>query len=303
VNSAAEARRALRGLLGGTGLHIAPGVANAFYAKLAERAGFDVLFLTGAGIANTLVGVPDLGLTTATETVDAARHVAQAVGLPVVADADTGYGNHLNVVRTVSDLEAAGVAGLTLEDQVAPKRCGHFEGKRVVRVREMVEKLVAATMARRDPELVIVARTDALAVEGVPAALERARAYVAAGADAVFVEAPRTVEELEAIPPGIPAPCVVNIVEGGVTPMLAAHELERMGYRLAIYANLALRVAGRAVEEAFRTLRTEGTSAGLADRMLAWEERQELVGLSDWRRLDERVAAAAAEVAETAEGG
>jgi 2-methylisocitrate lyase-like PEP mutase family enzyme len=300
ADAVAGRRRALRDLLARPGLHIAPGVADSFHARLAERAGFDLVFLTGAGLANTLVGVPDLGLTTLTETVEASRRIARAVSVPLLADADTGYGNHLNVVRAVSELEAAGVAGLTLEDQVAPKRCGHFEGKRVVPTREMVEKLVAARIARRDAGLVLVARTDALAVEGLDSALERANAYVSAGADAVFVEAPRTIEELEAIPPAVPAPCVVNVVEGGVTPQRPASELERLGFRVAIYANLALRVAGRAVEEAFRTLRREGSSAALVEGMLGWDERQELVGLSHWRALDEQVAAAADELAAAA---
>jgi 2,3-dimethylmalate lyase len=289
-------RTRLRGLLARPGLHVVPGVPHALYARLAERAGFEAVFLTGAGLANTLLGTPDLGLVTMTETVEAARKTAAAVQIPLIADADTGYGNHLNVTRTVTELETAGVAGLTLEDQVAPKRCGHFAGKRVVAVQEMVEKLIAATEARRDPDLVIVARTDAIAIEGFDRALERARAYAAAGADAIFVEAPRTFEQLEAIPAAVPAPCVVNMVEGGLTPLVPADELGRMGYRLALYANLALRVAARAVADAFRTLREEGSSAGLIDRMLSWSERQELVDLGAWEALDDRVGAAARSV-------
>ena len=279
---------------------LVPGVTDAFYARLAERAGFAAVFVTGGGAANTLLGVPDLGLTTLAETVDLTERVAAAVNVPVIVDADTGYGNHLNVIRTVSELERAGVAALTLEDQVTPKRCGHFEGKRVVPTGEMIEKLVAATIARRDPNLAIIARTDAIAVEGLAGALRRARSYVAAGADAVFVEAPRSVEELAAIPAEIPAPCVVNVVEGGLTPLLSAHELEHMGYRVAIYANLALRVAARSVERALRVLREEGDSRRLLDRMLTWEERQEAAGLPEWQRLEETIVAAAREIEERA---
>jgi 2-methylisocitrate lyase-like PEP mutase family enzyme len=290
-------RRRLRTMLAEPGIQVVPGVANALYAKLAEQAGFEAVFSTGAGIANTVLGVPDLGLTTMSEVVEMTRNIAAAVEIPVIADADTGYGNHLNVTRTVRELERAGVAALTLEDQVAPKKCGHFEGKQVVSIREMVEKLVAATTARSDPDLVIVARTDAIAVEGLERTLERARAYVAAGADVIFADAPATIEELEAIPAGVPGiPCLADMVEGGKTPLVPAAELERMGYKLVLYANLALRLAARAVAHGFETLRREGTSARLLDQMLTWEERQGLVGLPEWEDLDQRIARQAAEV-------
>lgn len=285
---------ALRAALAAPGLVVVPGVTNAFDARLAERAGFPALFTTGAGIANTLFGWPDLGLLTMTEIVDANRRIAAAVGIPVLADADTGYGNHLNAWRTVQELERAGVGGLVIEDQVTPKRCGHFEGKAVVPVHEMVEKLVAARRARRDSDLVLVARTDAIAVEGFAAAIARARAYVAAGADVVFVEAPQTVEQLEAIPSLVPAPCLLNIVEGGKTPMLPPERLEQLGYKVALYANLALRLGGAAVERAFATLAVERSSASLTGELLSWERRQETVGLGDWQELDASIAAEAA---------
>lgn len=281
-------------MLAGPGLVVVPGVTNAFDAILAERAGFPALFTTGAGIANTLFGLPDLGLLTLTEIVDANRRIAAATGVPVIADADTGYGNHLNALRTVQELERAGVGGIVIEDQVAPKKCGHFEGKAVVPVGEMVEKLVAARRARRDPGLVLVARTDALAVEGFEAAIARSCAYVAAGADVIFVEAPRTVEQLEAIPRLVPAPCLLNIVEGGKTPVLPPERLEQLGYKVALYANLALRTAGRAVEKAFRTLQAERTSASLLGEMLSWDERQQTVRLAEWQELDAAIAAEAA---------
>ena len=290
LTGTAERRARLHQLLERPRVCQVPGVTNPLFAKLAEEAGIEAVFLTGAGLANTMLAVPDLGLTTLSETVEAARRMAEVTRVPVIADADTGYGNHLNVVRVVSELEAVGVAGLILEDQVAPKRCGHFEGKAVVPVKEMVDKLAAATMTRRDPDLVIIARTDAIAVEGLDAALGRARVYAAAGADAIFVEAPRTIEQLAAIPPAVPAPCVANMVEGGRTPLVSAEELGRMGYRLAIYANLALRVAVCSVARAFETLKRDGSSEGVANDMLSWEKRQELVGLREWQELDEAIA-------------
>jgi 2-methylisocitrate lyase-like PEP mutase family enzyme len=296
--SGPSARVALRTLLAEERLHLVPGVTNAFVARQAQRAGFEIVFTTGGGFANTLLGVPDIGLTTLTETVTMTRAVTTAIELPVIADADTGYGNHVNVFRTVRELEDVGVAGLVLEDQVSPKRCGHFDGKAVIPVEQMVEKLVAAGRARCDPELVLVARTDAIASEGFDAALERARAYAHAGADVIYVEAPRTPEEIAAIPAAVNAPCLIDMVEGGLTPLLPAAELERMGYRIALYANFALRIAARAVERGFRTLRTLGTSAPLLDEMFGWEERQETVGFSDWERFDESVAAEARRILE-----
>ena len=284
----------LRELVSGPGLVVLPGVTNAFDALLAERAGFPALFTTGAGIANVHFGRPDLGLLTMSEIVEANRRIADAVGIPLLADADTGYGNHLNAFRTVQELEQAGVGGLIIEDQVAPKKCGHFEGKAVIAQREMIEKLVAARRARRDSDLVLVARTDAIAVEGFDAAVARARAYVAAGADVVFVEAPSSVEQLEAIPSLVPAPCLLNIVEGGKTPILAPERLEELGYRVALYANLALRMGAAAVERAFATLHAERSSASLTVELLAWERRQETVGLSAWQELDRSIAAEAA---------
>ena len=281
--------RRLRDLLAEERLHVVPGVTNAFVAKQAERAGFDVVFTTGGGFANTLLGTPDLGLTTLTETVTMTRYVTSAVSVPVMADADTGYGNHLNVHRTVRELEDAGVAGLVLEDQVSPKRCGHFEGKRIVPLNEMVEKLVAATSARRDPDLVLVARTDAIASEGFDAAIERARAYEAAGADVTYIEAPRTAEEMAAIPPAMGKPCLIDMVEGGLTPLLPASQIEQMGYRVALYANFALRVAAQAVERGLSVLRETGTSVSLLDEMFSWEERQETVDFSDWEAFDATV--------------
>lgn len=296
-----EQRRRFRELISGPGLLIAPGAATPLYARVVERVGFDVVFTTGAGIANTLLGLPDIGLTTMTEIVSATRNVVNAVNIPVIADCDTGYGNHINVTRTVAEMEHAGVASLFIEDQVSPKRCGHLDNKRVIPTEEMIQKIVAARRARQDPDLVLIARTDAIAVEGFDSALERARAYVAAGAEMIFVEAPRSREELARIPGEVGAPCVINVVEGGLTPLASYQELAAMGFKIALFANLALRVALRAVEQALRTLRAEGSSQSLLEQMASWDERQSAVGLGGWEAVDQEIVAAATRVAERRE--
>jgi 2-methylisocitrate lyase-like PEP mutase family enzyme len=206
----------------------------------------------------------------------------------LIVDADTGYGNAVNVIRTVRELERAGAAAIQIEDQVSPKRCGHFEGKEVVSCDEMVSKIAAAVYARQDPDVVLIARTDARAVEGLEAAIARARAYAAAGADVLFVEAPQTLDELRALPPAVPVPLLANMVEGGKTPLLGASELQAMGYRVVIFANTAMRVAIKAVQEAMAELHRSGTPAGLLDRMLSWEERQRLVDLPGYQALERR---------------
>jgi 2-methylisocitrate lyase-like PEP mutase family enzyme len=275
---------------------VVPGVTNALFARLAVEEGMEAVFTTGAGIANTLFGYPDLGLVTMTEIVETNRQIARAVPVPVIADADTGYGNHLNVTRTVESLEAAGVAAIVLEDQVAPKKCGHFDGKAVVPAGEMVEKLVAARTVRTDPGLVLVARTDAIACEGLDAALRRASLYARAGADVIFVEAPTTREQLAAIPPSVRVPCLVNVVEGGRTPQLPSDDLEAMGYKVALYANTGLRMAAAGVRRSMRVLRSEGTTAALADELMTWEDRQALVRLPGWQGLEADIGAEARRV-------
>jgi methylisocitrate lyase len=281
----------LRARLAQPQILVAPGAADAMTARIIERAGFDAVYLTGAGLANASFGLPDLGLTTMTEVVAQVQRIADAIGVPLIVDADTGYGGALNVVRTVRELERAGAAAIQLEDQVNPKRCGHFEGKEVVPTAEMVQKIAAAVYARQDPDLVIVARTDARAVEGFEAAVERSRAYAAAGADVIFFEAPVSLDELRQAPRSIPAPLLANMVEGGKTPLLSAAELEALGYRVVIFANAAQRVAAKAVQDAMRVLRHEGTTQPLLDRMLTWDERQRLVDLPRYLELDRQLAA------------
>jgi 2-methylisocitrate lyase-like PEP mutase family enzyme len=267
---------------------VLPGCSDALTARLAERAGFAAVYATGAGFANSALGIPDLGLTTMTELVEMVARIAAAVTLPVVADIDTGFGNALNVRRAIVEFERAGAAAVQLEDQVFPKRCGHFERKEVVPVGEMVAKVRAAVDARRDAALVVIARTDAIAVEGFEAAVARAGAYAEAGADLVFVEAPETLEQLAALPGRIPVPLVANVVEGGRTPVLGAAELGALGYKVVLFANTALRAAALAVREVLAELRATGDSRHLIDRLLSWDERQALVGLPEFEALEQR---------------
>lgn len=252
------------------------------------------MFTTGSGIANTWLGLPDVGLATMTEVAGVVRRIAQATTLPVIADADTGYGNHLNVYRTVQEFEHAGVAGMIIEDQWTPKRCGHFDNKRVIPTGEMLQKIDAARAARLDPDLVLIARSDAAAVEGLDSAISRGRAYALAGADMVFIEAPTTRDDLAKIPASIPAPCMINMVEGGLTPIMPIDELARFGFKLAVYGNVALRMSIRAVQRAFNVLLAEGSSESLIAEMVGWDERQNLAGLSFWEELDKKVRAAGA---------
>lgn len=266
-----------------------PGAPNALSARILQDVGFEAVYATGAGIANSAFGFPDVGLVTMSETVSEAARIVRAVDLPVVADADTGYGGPLNVMRTVQELERVGVAAIQLEDQVSPKRCGHFAGKSVVDPEEMCTRIGAAIEARRNPDLVIIARTDAAAEDGIDAAIARANQYLAAGADVAFVEAPRSEDELSRIPREVRGPVLANMVEGGLTPVHSASELQAMGYRIGLFANTALRLAMRAVAEGMHRLRTTGTSDGLLDRLLTWERRQQLVGLERFQALEDQL--------------
>ena len=241
---------------------MAPGCYDALGATLIEQAGFDACYMTGFGSAASLLGQPDIGLLSGPEMTDNARRIAAATRLPVIADADTGYGNPLNVMRTVREYERAGVAALQLEDQVAPKRCGHMEDKAVVPAGEMVQKIRAAVEARHDQDLVIVGRTDARAVEGLPAAIERAHAYAEAGADLLFIEAPRSIGELQQIAAaGLPRPLVYNLVDGGKTPILSASEIAELGFALLLVPIATLLHATAAMRQALHTLRHDGLPA------------------------------------------
>lgn len=278
----------LRALLARPEALMLPGCADALTARLAERAGFEAIYATGAGISNTLLGVADVGLTTMTEIADQVRRITAVVDAAVVVDIDTGWGNAVNARRAVQELERAGAAAVQIEDQTFPKRCGHFNGKDVIPQAEMVAKIKAVLDARRDPDLVVIARTDAIAVGGFDAGIARARAYAEAGADMIFVEAATTDEQLAALPRLIPAPLVANMVEGGKTPLHSTAELGAMGYRAVIFANAAMRMAAAAVRDAFAEMRATGDTRGLIDRMLSWPDRQSLVGLPEIEALEAR---------------
>ena len=265
-----------------------PGAANAMFARVIEDLGFQAVYATGAGIANMHLGAPDIGLTTLTELESAVASMADAVSIPIIVDADTGFGNALNMSRTVRRLERAGAAAIQIEDQVFPKKCGHFSGKEVVPPAEMVQKIRAAVDARQDGDMQIIARTDSRAIEGLDHALERAHAFIEAGADMTFVEAPTGVEELERIARDLPVPQVANIVFGGRTPDPGREKLAEMGFSIVLYANAALQAALRASYEVLGALKAEGSLASVADRLASFEERQRAVAKHEWDALEER---------------
>ena len=274
---------------------ILPGASDALTARLIEELGFEAVYVSGAGVTNRHLGMPDLALITLSELAEHVEAIRDAVELPLVVDADTGFGGPLNVRRTVGVLERRGANALQLEDQVFPKRCGHFEGTQVIRPEEMVAKLNAALDARRDESLLIIARTDARQGLGLEAALERAERYRQAGADVIFVEAPRSAEELAEVGRRVPGPLLVNIVEGGATPALPAAELGRLGFSIVLYANAALRGALWGAREVLAELRRTGSTAGVLDRMVEWEERQRLVGKPLFDELSNRYATSGGE--------
>ncbi len=249
----------LRQMLTAPGIIVAPGAYDGFSARLIEAAGFQAVYMTGAGTAASHLGQPDLGLTTLTEMATHASHLAGCVSLPVIADADTGYGNVLNVVRTVREYERAGVAGLHIEDQVAPKKCGHIAGKQVIPTADFCDKIRAASEYRTDPDFVIIARTDARAVTGLDDAIERANRYAEAGADVIFVEAPQTEDEIARVAREVKAPLLSNMVAGGRTPSVKFSDLERLGYKLVIYPAVCMMVAIQAMEAALVRLRERQT--------------------------------------------
>lgn len=267
---------------------IVPGAANAMFARVIEDLGFEAVYITGAGIANMQLGVPDIGLSTLTEVAQVVSAAADVVALPLVVDADTGFGNPVNTRRTIRVLERAGAAGIQIEDQVFPKKCGHFTGKHVIPADEMVQKVKAAVDARHDPDLQIIARTDARAIEGLDRTIERARAYLEAGADATFVEAPVTVEELARIPSEVNAPQIANIVFGGRTPDPGREALAAMGFSITLYANVALQAALKAVYEALGGLKATGSLAAVAGRLASFEERQRAVDKDHWDAIESR---------------
>jgi carboxyvinyl-carboxyphosphonate phosphorylmutase len=281
-------RARLRELLAAPAPLLAPGAYDALSARLVEQAGFDAVYMTGFGTTASLIGRPDVGLLSGAEMVDNARRIAAAVDVPVIADADTGYGNALNVVRTVQLYEQAGVAGIQLEDQVMPKKCGHMSGKALIGVDEMAGKVHAAAAARRDPDLVIVARTDAVAVHGLDDAIGRARAYAEAGADVLFVEAPTSEADIERVATELSglAPLVFNWAEGGRTPPLSLERMTELGFSLVIYPIGTLLAATAAMRSLLATLRRDGVPS--LEGLPSFGEFTDLVGLPEVQELEQR---------------
>ncbi|HEY3196482.1 MAG TPA: oxaloacetate decarboxylase [Nitrospirales bacterium] len=265
-----------------------PGVYDALSAKLVERAGFPITFVSGYSVAATHLGLPDFGYLTQTEMVSTARRVCASVKIPVIIDADTGYGNALNVIRTVNELIEAGAAGMFLEDQVWPKRCGHMKGKRVIPADEHAQKIRAAVDARGKRDFFIVARTDARQVNNIDDAIARCRRYKEAGADGLFVEAPRSKEELARIAKDLPGPLVANMLEGGVTPLLTKDELEQIGFQLIVCPLTALYASAKAMQDMFTLIKTAGTTRDALDRLLPFQQFNDLIGLKDYYALDEK---------------
>jgi 2-methylisocitrate lyase-like PEP mutase family enzyme len=273
-----------------------PGVFDTLSAKLAHQVGFPMAFVSGYSVAATAIGEPDLGLLTQTEMIDRARRICLSVPIPIIVDADTGYGNPLNVHRTIIELIAAGAAGCFLEDQIWPKRCGHMRGKRVIGREDYVAKVRAAVAARDGREFFIVARTDALAVEGVDEAIARVEAARAAGADASFVEAPASLDDLKIIGRRSPAPNVANMIEGGRTPILPKDKMAELGFQLILYPLSGLFAAARAVESMYRKLKAEGTTLGDESRLMGFAEFNELIGAQERYALAERFGVGSAEL-------
>jgi 2-methylisocitrate lyase-like PEP mutase family enzyme len=268
------------------GVLVMPGVYDCLSAKIATRAGFEVIFITGYSLSATLLGEPDFGLLTQSEMLCAARRICSVTSLPVIVDADTGYGNAVNVVRTVRELIAAGAAGMFLEDQVWPKRCGHMRGKQVIPLEEYLAKLSAAIDARGGDDFYIVARTDARQALGLEEAIRRGRAFKEAGADAVFIEAPQTKEEMREIGRSVPGPLVANMIERGVTPLMGPDELGELGFALVVWPLGPLYAAARALSDLYGTLRRDGTTMAMSDRLLPFEEFHAIVGLEEKYALD-----------------
>ena len=280
--------RLLRELLRQRKAVLLPGAANALAARVIEDIGFKAIYVTGAGVANTFLGVPDIGLLSVTELASHVSAMREAVALPLIIDADTGFGNAINVTRTIQTLERSGANAIQLEDQEFPKRCGHFFGKGVVSRAEMVQKIHAAVDARVDSDLVIVARTDAIAVNGFDDAMERAAAYIEAGADMIFVEAPRSREQIAEIPKRLGVPQFINIVAGGLTPMIGLGELEKMGYSMVLYANTALQASIAGMQKVLGHLKAHGSLDGVSSQLASFEERQRIVSKPHFDDLEKK---------------
>lgn len=265
---------------------VVPGVYDAIGAKIAQKVGFEAMFQTGYGTSATLLGLPDYGFIGATETTENARRICRAVSVPVIVDADTGYGNPLSVWKLVTELEAVGAAGIFLEDQKWPKRCGHMSGKEVIPKEEYSQKLQAALDARKSKDFIIVARTDARAPEGLDAAIERGLQYKKIGADAIFIEAPKSIEEMKKIGRSIKAPLVANMIEGGATPLVSSQVLHKMGFKLILYPLSVLFANAFASMKILHELRKSGTTARLKKNVVNFDQFNEIVDLTKFKKME-----------------
>ncbi len=285
---AREKNRSIGRILEGRQATLVPGAPNALFARIIEDLGFEAVYVTGAGIANMQLGVPDIGLTSLNEIVYNVTCVAEAVEIPIIVDADTGFGNTQNCYRSIRLLEKAGSSAIQIEDQIFPKKCGHFSGKAIVPTMEMTNKIKAAVDARVDTEMKIIARTDARGISGINEALDRAAAFIDAGADATFIEAPRNLSELRAIPLHVKAPQIANMVFGGLTPEPGREVLASMGYSIVLYANAALQTAIQAVDKTLSSLRDTGSLAACSDLLASFDKRQAIVQKEKWDKLERK---------------
>jgi len=272
----------------GNDIIILPGVYDALTAKIAEDVGFETAFQTGYGTSASLLGMPDFGFLNAGETLENAKRIINSVNIPILVDIDTGYGNPLNVWKIVKDLVRIGAKGIFLEDQVWPKRCGHMTGKTVIPKEEYILKLHAAIDAREDNEFIIVARTDSLAQFGIEEAIERGKEYKRIGADVIFIEAPKTIDQMELIAKEIKAPLLANMIEEGITPNLTAHQLRKMGFKMVVFPLSALYSATFAIKQTLQTLKKMGTTKELKNKMITFQEFNDLVNLSAYRNLEKK---------------
>ncbi|MBW1648840.1 MAG: oxaloacetate decarboxylase [Deltaproteobacteria bacterium] len=288
IPTTAERRKTFRQRLAQPGIVVAAGCYDAFSAKIADHVGFEALYMTGAGVSAAVAGAPDVGLLTMTEMVEQARRITDVTAIPLISDADTGYGGVLNITRTVRQFERAGVCAIHLEDQQIPKKCGHLEGKRIVPAADMIANLKAALDARSDPDLLIIARTDARAVHGMEDALDRARRYAEAGADILFVEAPVGMAEVETVARELTGlrPLLLNRGGADKTPPLSAAEADRLGFKIVIFPGDAQRAAGHAMRNIYRGLKESGNTKDLDEPMMGFAERFEILGMPEVRRLE-----------------
>jgi len=279
-------RQTLKQLLKRNKLLVAPGCFDGLSARLVQEAGFEAAYLSGGAVARSM-GIPDIGLVTMSENIERAAQVASVISIPIIADADTGYGNAVNLVRTVRAFERAGVAAIHIEDQITPKRCGHLDGKEVIPLDEMLQKLKAALANRSDADFGIIARTDARSVHGFDDAIKRGQAFAKLGVDAIFIEAPQSEEELAEIPRQIPnIPLLVNVFKGGKTPMLPVERLEKIGYRIAIYPSETQRAGIYAMRSALSTLKRDGTTESIDAALTTFKERDRVVDLDGWQKIE-----------------